>query len=91
MKRQKKVKGKNNGYNKLIVIIFAKTSSPDTAERPNATIIPYILSVEAAANPVIRPERCPCIRLRLIQRMPIRPIGAAMEKPMIIPLRKKCM
>jgi hypothetical protein len=56
--------------------------------KPNAAILPYRASAVAAPTPDRNPIILPEDKVRFMQRIPIGPTGAAIEKPMIKPLYK---
>ncbi len=57
--------------------------------RPKPAIDPYIPSAVTAPRPVTRPETRPSANVRRMHRTPIGPTGAAIERPMAMPLNKK--
>lgn len=52
-------------------------------------MIAYTESAAAAPSPEKRPENRPNCKVLRMQSTPIGPTGAAMEKPSIIPFKKK--
>jgi hypothetical protein len=58
--------------------------------KPNAATHPYMASAVAAPKPEISPWSRPSASVRRIHSTPIGPTGAAIEKPIMRPLTRKC-